>query len=123
MTTSPIIEKLLLEYINKIGESPGGFAGILKIEHLENGDPKTLGKELQRGADILEYGINQMNFETWELEKGKTGSRLKEALQTYRKMGEEIEKMDEKEPKEYHLYLIALLIDVISSLLNHIEST
>jgi len=36
-------------------------------------------------------------------------------------MGEEIEKMNEKEPKEHHLYLIALLIDMISSLFNHIE--
>ena len=121
MSTSPNIERLFLDYIKDMGENPGGFIGLLKPEHLEKGDPKTLGEEIKRGAAILENGVNYMNFESWELEKGKTGSRLKESIQIYRKMGEEIEMMTEKEPKEYHLYVIALLIDIISSLLNHIE--
>jgi hypothetical protein len=44
-----------------------------------------------------------MDFQPWEGEKGKTGSRLKEAIRIYREMGKEIEQMTEKEPKEYHL--------------------
>jgi hypothetical protein len=63
-----------------------------------------------------------MDFQSWESEKGKTGSRLKEAVRIYREMGKEIEKMTEKEPNEYHLYVIAILIDIISSLRNHIDS-
>ena len=76
---------------------------------------------MQQEADILEKGIDYMDFEPWELERGKTGARLKEAVEIYRKMGEKMEQMDEKEPKEYHLYLIAILIDIISGLLNHIQ--
>ena len=121
MTTSPEIEKLFSEYITDMGERPGGFIGILDPKTIENGDPKTLGKEIQRGADILENRIVDLNFEPWELENGKTGARLKKVVKIYRKMGEEIEMMTEKEPKEYHLYVIAILIDMISSLFNHIE--
>jgi len=36
-------------------------------------------------------------------------------------MGKEIENMTKYEPKEYHLYIMAILIDIISSLFNHIE--
>lgn len=121
MSTSPNIEKLFLEYLKNMGENPGGFIGLLDPEYIENGDPKVLGKEIQLIADILENRIIDLNFKPWELEKGKTGSRLKEAVKIYRKMGEEIELMTEKEPKEYHLYVIAILIDIISSLFNHIE--
>ncbi|WP_414469207.1 hypothetical protein [Methanobacterium sp. ACI-7] len=121
MSTLPNIERLFLEYIEDMGESPGGFISILKPEHLENGDPKTLGKQIQSAADYLDYFINHMDFEPWELEKGKIGSRLKNAVQIYRQMGVEIEMKTEQEPKDYHLYVIALLMDIISSLLNHVE--
>ncbi|MGZ7109016.1 MAG: hypothetical protein ACXVHW_08620, partial [Methanobacterium sp.] len=66
-------------------------------------------------------GFESMHFHPFEMENGKAGARLKESIEIYRQMGEEIEKMTEKEPKEYHLYVIALLIDIVSSLLNHIE--
>ncbi|MEN6591930.1 MAG: hypothetical protein ABFC12_01650 [Methanobacterium sp.] len=104
-----------------MGESPGGFLGLLNPETLEIGDPKSLGKEIQRGADILESGIDEIDFKPGELEKGKAGSRLKEAVRIYRLMGKEIEQMTENQPKEYHLYVIAILIDIMSSLLNHME--
>lgn len=122
MSTSPEIEKLFSKYMENIGENPGGFIGFLKPENFENGDPKTLGKTVQRGANLLENSVNYMDFEPWELEQGRNGARLKEAVQIYREMGEEIEKMTEKEPREYHLYIIAMLIDIISSLLHHIEN-
>lgn len=80
MTTSPNIEKLFLEYIKDMGENSGGFIGFLKPEFIEEGDTKTLGKEIQRGADILENGIYYIDFEPWELEEDKTGTRLKEAV-------------------------------------------
>jgi hypothetical protein len=70
-----------------MGESSGGFIGLLNPEHLEKGDPKTLGKEIQKGANILENVIKYMDFQSWESEKGKTGSRLKEAVRIYREMG------------------------------------
>ncbi|HEY0196007.1 MAG TPA: hypothetical protein VGC02_00390 [Methanobacterium sp.] len=121
MSTNPTIEKLFYNYRENMGESPGGFLGLLNPESLEIGDPKSLGKEIQRGADILESGIQEMDFKPLELEKGKAGSRLKEAVRIYSLMGKEIEQMTEHQPKEYHLYVIALLIDIISALLNHIE--
>ena len=37
-------------------------------------------------------------------------------------MGREIEQMTEKEPHEYHFYVIALLTDVLSSSFNHLET-
>jgi len=55
----------------------------------------------------------------YEKEK-KIRSRLKESIRVYGEMGKEIENMTEYEPKEYHLYVIAILIDIISSLFNHI---
>jgi hypothetical protein len=122
MSTSPNIEKLFMEYMKVMGETPGGFIGILDPEHIKKGDPKTLGKEMARGADIIENTIKDMDFQPWEYEKGKTASRLIEAVKIYRKMGEEIETMTHQEPKEYHLYVITILIDIISSLINHIES-
>lgn len=121
MSTNPNIEKLFSDYRKTMGESPGGFLGLLDPESLEIGDPKYLGKEIQSGADILKSGIEEMNFKPLELEKGKAGSRLKEAVKIYNLMGKEIEKMTEHQPKEYHLYVIALLIDIMSALLNHIE--
>ena len=122
MSTSPTIEKLFLEYIDEMGKKPGGFIGILDPEHLNKGDPKTLGKEMIRGADIIENSIKDMDFQPWEFEKGKTASRLIGAVKIYRKMGEEVETMTNQDPKEYHLYIITILIDIISSLINHIES-
>ncbi len=80
MSTNPEIEKLFLDYKENMGGIAGGFLGLFNAEHLEIGDPKYLGKEMQRGADILESGIEGMYFESLELEEGKTGSRLKEAV-------------------------------------------
>lgn len=122
MNTSLNIEKLFLEYIRDMGETPGGFIGLLNPEILEEGDPKKLGRQIQIMASILENRIEDIDFEPWEYEKGKTRSRLKESLGVYSEMGKEIENMTEFEPKEYHLYVIAILIDIISSLFNHIES-
>ncbi|MGZ7117828.1 MAG: hypothetical protein ACXVHS_10345 [Methanobacterium sp.] len=121
MNTSPNIEKLFLKYIKDMGKDPGGFIGFLKPEIIEEGDPKVLGKEMQIGAALLKDGFDSMHFHPFEMDNGKAGARLKESIEIYRQMGEEIEKMTEKEPKEYHLYVIALLIDIVSSLLNHIE--
>ena len=124
MKTSSTIEKSFLKYINEMGETPGGFLGFLNAETLENGDPKkitnSLGKEMQMGADILENGANYMDFQPWEMEKGKAGSRLIEAIHIYREIGKEIEQMKE-ESTEYQIYIIAILIDIVSSLINHIE--
>ena len=121
MTTSPNIEKIFSKYINDMGSQPGGFIGFLNPELIEEGDPKLLGKQIQIGATILKEGFNNMHFYPIEMEKGKSGYRLKESIEIYRQMGEEIEKMTQKEPKEYHLYIIAILIDIISSFTNHIE--
>ena len=63
-----------------------------------------------------------MNFQSWEFEKGKAGSRLENSIIVYRKMSEEIEQMTVNEPREYHFYVIAILIDIISSLFDHIAS-
>ncbi len=54
-----------------------------------------------------------MNFQSWEFEKDKAGSRLENSIIVYRKMSEEIEQMTVNEPREYHLYVIAILIDII----------
>lgn len=123
MSTNPKIEKLFSDYLEKMGESPGGFLGLLNPENLEIGDPKFIGKEMQRGAAILESGIIEIDFSPMELERGKTGSRLKEAVKVYGLMGKEIEQMTEHQPREYHLYVITILIDILSALLNHIELT
>ena len=122
MSTSPQIEKLFLEYMEEIGEKSGGFMGILDSDHLTEGNPKTLGKEMIKGADFIENSIIDMDFQPWEYDKGKTASRLTEAVKIYRKMGEEISTMTTLEPKDYHLYVITVLIEIISSLINHIES-
>jgi len=102
-----------------MGETPGSFIGLLNPETLEEGDPKKLGSQIQIVASILGNRIEDMDFEPWEYEKGKTRSRLKESLRVYGEMGKEIENMTKYEPKEYHLYIIAILIDIISSLFNH----
>lgn len=121
MKYSPNIEKLFLEYIEDIGETPGGCISICDPKILEEGDPKKLGRQMQSRADILEDAVNMIDFQPWEYEKGKTASRLLAAISVYREMGKEVEKMTEKEPKEYHLYIIIMLIDIISSLFNHIN--
>lgn len=122
MKTSHNIEKLFIEHIKDIGGTPGGFLGVFDPKLIEEGDPKKLGREIQRGADILENGIKYIDFQPWEYEKGKTGSRLVNAINVYREMGVEIEQLTEKEPNEYHLYVIAILIDIVSSLINHLEA-
>lgn len=53
MSTSPNIEKSFLEYLKDMGENPGGFIGLLNAENLEKGNPKTLGKLIQTGADAF----------------------------------------------------------------------
>ena len=82
--------------MEEMGSSLGGVIGLLNPENLEKGDPKAIGKWLKLGADIFESRINDMDFQPWEMEKCKTGSRLKKAVQMYRKMAEEIEQMTEK---------------------------
>ena len=65
-------------------------------------------ENIQIGATILKEGMDSKHFYPFDMEKGKSGYRLKESIQIYRQMGEEIENMTQKEPKEYHLYLIAI---------------
>ena len=119
--TSPEFEKLFLTYINKMGETPGGFIGVVNSDTIEKGNPKEIGQSLQKTADILESRLEDIEFEPYEYEKGKTRFRLKEALNTLREMGKEMENMTTRESKEYHWYIIAIAMDIISSLFNHIE--
>lgn len=119
--SSPAFEKLFLTYIKDMGETSGGFISIVNPDIIEEGNPKKIGRALQRSADILENRLEDIKFEAYEYEKGKTRSRLKEALNTLRKMGKEMENMTDQEPKEYHWYIIALTMDIVSSLFNHVE--
>lgn len=117
----PKFEKLFLNYINEMGETSGGFISIVNSGTIEEGNPKIIGQELQKASDILEVRLEDIEFQPYEYEKGKTRSRLKEALNTLREMGKEMENMTTLESKEYHWYIIALTMDIISSLFNHIE--
>ena len=119
--TSPSFEKLFLKYVEDMGETSGGFIGIVNPEIIEEGNPKKIGDALQRGADILENRLEDIEFQPYEYEKGKTKSRLKEALNVLREMGKEIESRTTSESKEYHWYIIAITMDIISSFFNHIE--
>ncbi len=119
--TSPEVEKLFLTYIKEMGDISGGFFSIVNPETIEKGNPKEIGQELQNAAEILENRLGDIKFQSYEYEKGKTRSRLEKALNTLREMGKEMENMTDQEPKEYHWYIIALVIDIVSSLFNHIE--
>jgi len=65
MNTSLNIEKLFLKYIRDMGETPGGFIGLLNPETLEEGDPKKLWRQIQTVASILGNEIEDMFFEPW----------------------------------------------------------
>lgn len=119
--TSDKIEKLFLNYINNMGEIPGGLFGIIPPKTIKEGNPEEIGRVMQRGADLIEIGIDNMQFESWEYEKGKTKSRITEAINVYRAMGKEMENMKGSEPNEYHWYIIAMLMEIISSLLDHVD--
>ena len=119
--TSFKFEKLFSKYINDMGETPGGFISIVNLKTIEEGNLKEIGQGLQKSADILDNRLEDIEFQPYEYEKGKTRSRLKEALNTLREMGKEIENRTTQESKEYHWYLIAITMDIISSLFNHIE--
>ena len=119
--TSPELEKLFSKYIKDMGETSGGFFSFVSPDAIKEGNPKEIGQELQKGAYILENRLEDIEFQPYEYEKGKTGWRLKEALNTLRQMGKEMENMGDQEPNEYHWYIIALIMDIVSSLFNHIE--
>lgn len=119
--TSLKLEKLFLKYISDIGETPGGFIGIIDSDTIAEGNPKRIGQELQKATDILESRLEDIEFQPYEYEKGKTRSRLKESLNILREMGKEMENVTAPESKEYHWYIIAVTMDIISSLFNHIE--
>ena len=119
--TSIELEKLFLTYMDNIGETPGGFIGLTNSKMIEEGNPKEMGQGLQKVVDILESRLEDVEFQPYEYEKGKTRSRLKEALNTLREMGKEMENRITPEPKEYHWYIIVITMDIISSLFNHIE--
>jgi hypothetical protein len=119
--TSLKLEKLFLTYVDKMGETPGGFIGITNLKTIEEGNPKEIGKWLQKTVDVLESRLEDVEFQPYEYEKGKTRPRLKEALNTLREMGKEMENRTNQESKEYYGYIIAMTVDIISSLFNHIE--
>ncbi len=119
--TSPELEKLFLKYIDEMGETSGGFIGFVNSNTIKEGNPKIIGQELQKATDILEARLEDIEFQPYEYEKGKTRSRLNEALNTLSEMGKEMENMTVQESKEYHWYIIAITMDIISSLFNHIE--
>ena len=104
-----------------MGDISGGFFSIVNPETIEKGNPKEIGQELQNAAEILENRLEDIEFQPYEYEKCKTRSRLEKALNTLREMGKEMANMTDQEPKEYHWYIIALIIDIVSSLFNHIE--
>ena len=100
--TSLELEKLFLTYIDKMGETPGGFIGITNLKTIKECNPNEIGQGLQKAADILESRLEDIKFQPYEYEKGKTRPRLKEALNTLREMGKEMENMTTPESKEYY---------------------
>lgn len=69
----------------------------------------------------MKFRIEDFEFLPEEYEKGKTRSRLEEAIKTLHEMGNEIENMTAQESKDYHWYIVGVLIAIISALFIHMQ--
>lgn len=84
--TSLKLEKLFLTYINEIGETSGGFINFVNPDIIEECDPNKIRRELQKAVNILKNRLEDVKFQLYEYEKGKTRFKLKETLVTLRKV-------------------------------------
>jgi hypothetical protein len=95
--------------------------GEIDADIFREGDSKELGLLLQKTADVLVKRMGYLKFEPWELDSGKTKIRLASAISKLREIGKEMENTEIYEPDDYHWNIVGMLIQIISSLFDHIE--
>ena len=92
--------------------------GVLHADVFRQGDPKQIGLLLQKTADVLKERMGHIEFKP---EEGRVKSRLGIAINDIRLMGKVMEEMKKYEPNDYRWYIIAMLIQIIASLFDHLE--
>ena len=92
--------------------------GVLHADVFRQGDPKQIGLLLQKTADVLKERMGHIEFKP---EEGRVKSRLGIAIKDIRLMGKVMEEMKKYEPNDYHWYIVAMLIQIIASLFDHLE--
>lgn len=104
-----------------VGEGRGALGGLVEADVFRNGNPESIGQLLQRTADVLEERITAIEFEPWELVSAKPKARLEVAVEGLRRIGRDMENMSNREPEDYHWIVVKHLIQIIASLLDHME--
>jgi hypothetical protein len=95
--------------------------GVTYPKVIKKGDISEIGKSLQRISEFFDNRIEDLEFQPQKEEIDKTLFRLKRTNKVIWKMGKEIEMMKTSEPRDYHWYIIGVLIMNLISLFNHIE--
>lgn len=117
------IEKSFLSIVEEFEESYSGIfiKGITDPEIIEKGDLEEFGKSLTRISEFLDNRLEDLEFESQEEKVDKIKSRLKKSVKVVHEMGNEIESMKTKEPRDYHWYVIGALAVVLIGLFDYIE--
>jgi len=104
-----------------IGEGRGGLNGLIDADWFRRGNVQKIGELFQETANMLESRIRNMEFQDWEKEAGKPYTRLMHAINSLRDIGRTIVNRENDEDNDYHWKIIGELIQIIASLLDHIE--
>jgi len=117
------IEESFLSIIEEFKESYSGLfiKGATDPEVIKEGDLEKIGKSLKRMSEFLNMRLQDLEFQGEEDKIKKIESRLEKATIAIYEMGNEIESMKTKEPRDYHWYVVGALAVSLIGLFDYIE--
>jgi hypothetical protein len=85
------------------------------------GDLKNLGELLEISADCIAERLGRLQFSPEEQQSGGAKAQLDVSVNRLRSIGKQMKAQEGREPEDFHWLIIGPLVQVIASLLNHLE--
>ena len=84
-------------------------------------DPSSMGILLKNVSTEISRRTSKIEFEEWESQSGEPKIRLDVALKNLSDIGDAMGNLEEFELNDYHWNIVGVLLQVIASILDHLE--
>ena len=120
---SKIYDAVGIEYAfaRIVGNEIGARGTECDADVFRAGRPSNLSEALSSAIDAIENRISDINFTNEDHESGGIAAQLEVAMKRLSDIADQMTKMSQSEPNDYHWVIVASLLTVINTLLVVLE--
>lgn len=101
-----------------LGDFQGNLEGLVDAKIFEAGNPKQVGKLLEKSADHLDERFRNLPLAEWAIREGKIQPRMHMANQQLRDSARAMQILAECKPLGYHMPIVGSLVQMLACMLD-----